>query len=293
MQTLGANIISAGTTPNQVSLGRTASGVFVLSMNAVLDTNPENRWTLPFCIAIHKAFDVIEQTLKEDAPGTPAALLTISESPKFFSNGIDTTYITNKPKDIDINQWNDLTMSAFARPILLTIPTICAVNGHAFGAGFMFALGHDYRLQREERGYMCAPEILIGIPTPPPELTLFRHDMPTNSFHEAMLTGKRWSGLEAEKAGIVHQVIPGEKLLAAALKKSEELAKLGANRRVMKYYKHHLKGYVAEEILHYLFPGGKHSSNKDLPAGLQQHVEDIVMKPSKPYWSTRYRKSLL
>ena len=39
----------------------------------------------------------------------------------------------------------------------------------------MFAIAHDYRLQRQERGYQCAIEIAIGIRTPAPELTLFRH----------------------------------------------------------------------------------------------------------------------
>ena len=39
----------------------------------------------------------------------------------------------------------------------------------------MFAIAHDYRLQRQERGYQCAIEIAIGIRTPAPELSLFRH----------------------------------------------------------------------------------------------------------------------
>ena len=65
--------------------------------------------------------------------------------------------------------------SAFARPILLPIPTVCSINGHAFGAGMMFAIAHDYLLQRQDRGYQCAIEIAIGIRTPPPELSLFRH----------------------------------------------------------------------------------------------------------------------
>lgn len=34
MEAYGAEIIQAGTTPEQVSLGRTKNGIFVLSMNA-------------------------------------------------------------------------------------------------------------------------------------------------------------------------------------------------------------------------------------------------------------------
>jgi len=287
MQTIGAITIPTGTT-KQVSLGRTASGIFVLSMNAIPNVNPENRWTLPFTLAIHKAFDAIEEALANDPPNTPAALLTISESPKFFSNGIDPTYAGN-PKSIGLKQWHDVTMPAFARPILLPIPTICAINGHAFGAGMMFALGHDYRLQRKERGYLCAIEIVIGIAIPPAELTLFRHDMPVNAFHQTTLTGKRWKAIEAERAGVVHEAVAGDQLLSVAMKKSEELAKLSTNRKIMKHFKRQLKGYVAEEILHGTFPNGKTRSDKDLPPGLKRHVEDIVINPSRPTWGARYR----
>ena len=55
-----------------------------MSLNAT-EVNKENRWTLDFTIAVHKAFDAIEDQLEKDNEGTPAALLTISQSPKFFS----------------------------------------------------------------------------------------------------------------------------------------------------------------------------------------------------------------
>ena len=41
----------------------------------------------------------------------------------------------------EVKQWNDLVMTSFIRPLLLPIPTVAVVNGHAFGAGMMFTLG--------------------------------------------------------------------------------------------------------------------------------------------------------
>ena len=55
------------------------------------------------------------------------------------------------------------------RVITLPIPTICAVGGHAFGAGFMLALCHDVRLMREDRGFLCANEVAIGMVIPDPD----------------------------------------------------------------------------------------------------------------------------
>ena len=45
----------------------------MLSLNSP-EQNPENRWTLPMCIDVHAAFDIIEKELGKDKAGTPAAL---------------------------------------------------------------------------------------------------------------------------------------------------------------------------------------------------------------------------
>ena len=50
----------------------------------------------------------------------------------------------------------------------------------------MFALGHDKRLQRTERGYQCAIEVAIGVNTPQPEFTLFQHSTPVGSKNFAL-----------------------------------------------------------------------------------------------------------
>ena len=174
-----------GCTLGEVELSLRGDGVFVLSLLAGA-ANPENRWTTQFAIAVHNAFDAVEAQLakeeeeeKQGAKKKPHALLTLSESPKFFSNGIPLEWLTSRPPAAEIAEWNALVMPAFARPLLLPIPTVCAVQGHAFGAGFMFALAHDALLQRTGRkgGFMCAPEVAIGVDIPGPELALFAHQV--------------------------------------------------------------------------------------------------------------------
>jgi len=133
-------------------------------------------------------------------------------------------------------------MDLMGRLILLPVPTVCAINGHAFGAGFMLALTHDVRFMREDRGYVCANEVEIGLTIPDPEVALFRHKLPANTFHETVMLARRWSGPDAVTAGIVSQVSPLETLRDDAIARAASLAHFGANREVFGRQKQALYG---------------------------------------------------
>ena len=133
-------------------------------------------------------------------------------------------------------------MYLMGRFITLPIPTICALNGHTFGAGFMFALSHDFRIMREDRGFICANEMQLGLPIPRPELALFKHKIPANAFFETVQLSKRWTGTDALKAGIVQEVSSFEELSDVALIKAKELAPLANNRKNFGHQKEMLYG---------------------------------------------------
>ena len=116
------------------------------------------------------------------------------------------------------------------RIITLPIPTICAINGHAFGAGFMLALSHDVRIMREDRGFLCANEIQLGLKIPRPELALFRHKIPAHSFFETVQLSKRWTGPAALEAGIIQSISTIDNLAEITKSKAEELAPLATDR---------------------------------------------------------------
>ncbi|MGY8805709.1 MAG: enoyl-CoA hydratase-related protein, partial [bacterium] len=73
-------------------------------------------------------------------------------------------------------------MTLMSRIITLSVPSVAAINGHAFGAGLMSALCHDQRVMREDRGFACANEMQLGMVIPRPELALFKHKLPANTF---------------------------------------------------------------------------------------------------------------
>jgi enoyl-CoA hydratase/carnithine racemase len=198
--------------------------VFTITMNA-----GENRWNTVFVRAFARM-------LEEAAASTgAAALITTSSSEKFFSNGLDLDWIADPeahPDGGDSGVFAAEFMALMGRLITFPMPTIAAVNGHAFGAGFMLALCHDLRLMREDRGFLCANEMQLGMRIPQPELALFRHKLPANTFFETVQLARRWTGQAALDAGIVQQTADADGLLALARQRAAELAPLGTNRAV-------------------------------------------------------------
>ena len=196
--------------------------VFILTMN-----DGENRWNTTFVRALAKALDEVE------ASTGPAAMVTRSRSEKFFSNGLDLEWVSTSAEHRggDRTVFGAEFMALMGRIITLPIPTVAAIGGHAFGAGFMTALCHDVRIMRIDRGFLCANEMQLGMVIPRPELALFRHKLPAHVFFETVQLARRWSGPDALAAGIVSQTASAEELLQVSLKRASELAPLGANRR--------------------------------------------------------------
>ena len=199
------------------------SEVFVITLN-----DGENRWNTTFVREFAAALDEIE------ASEGPAAVLTTSSDPKFFSNGLDLEWRASEGEHRggDRDVFGDEFMKLMGRIITLPVPTVAAINGHTFGAGLMCALCHDVRIMREDRGFACANEVEIGMVIPKPELALFRHKLPMNTFYETVQLARRWTGPDALAAGLVQQTASMDNLIDIATRRAAELARLGANRKV-------------------------------------------------------------
>jgi len=178
--------------------------VFVLAMRS-----GENRFNRDFLAALNGALDEVER-----ADG-PAALVTVGEG-KFYSNGLDLDWLTKQPPD-DVSRFLADFEKLFARLLAFPMITVAALNGHTFAGGAMFSLAHDFRVMRSDRGYWCLPEVDLGMPLRPGMTALITSRLPKPTFHEAIVTGRRY-GAEAARAGsIVQQVASEEDVLATAV----------------------------------------------------------------------------
>ena len=99
------------------------------------------------------------------------------------------------------------------------VPTVAAMNGHAFAAGAMLALAHDYRVMRGDRGFFCLPEVDIKIPLAPGMNALIKCRLSPTVFRDTILTGRRIGGMEAKELAIVDEAVPLDQVLPKAKEK--------------------------------------------------------------------------
>ncbi|MEV2223512.1 enoyl-CoA hydratase-related protein [Nocardia vinacea] len=173
---------------------------------AVLDLgDDENRFTPDFLDAVNAHLDT---ALAEDAHG-----LVTTASGKFYSNGLDLDWLVANG---DRTQWYIGRVQAlFARVLTLPIPTAAALPGHAFGAGAMLALAHDYRVMRADRGFFCLPEVDIRIPFTAGMAALIQSKLTPKAAVASMTTGRRFGGIDASDLDIV-DATAGEGAVATA-----------------------------------------------------------------------------
>jgi Delta3-Delta2-enoyl-CoA isomerase len=146
----------------------------------------------------------------------------VSGSGKFFSNGLDLEYLSANPDDAERTLAR--VHALFGRLLGLEIPTVAAVNGHAFAAGAMLVLAFDQAVMREDRGFFCLPEANLGLPFTPAMNALITARLSPPTAHAAMITARRYGGPEAVAAGIVSEVAPEGEVLGRAVSRAEELA---------------------------------------------------------------------
>ncbi|MGA9610018.1 MAG: enoyl-CoA hydratase-related protein [Mycobacterium sp.] len=173
---------------------------------AVLDLgDDENRFSPEF-------LDEIDARLDE-VVGAGAHGLVTTGGGKFYSNGLDLDWLMAHG---DQTQWYVGRVQAMlARVLTLQVPTAAAVVGHAFGAGAMLALAHDFRVMRADRGYFCFPEVDIRIPFTPGMAALIQAKLTPQAAVASMTTGRRLGGDDAEGLGIV-DFVAGEGAVTAA-----------------------------------------------------------------------------
>jgi enoyl-CoA hydratase/carnithine racemase len=175
----------------------------------------ENRMSPDWLTAVEDALTEVQ--------GLPAprALVTTARG-KTWSQGLDLEWLTAHPGQAE--DYLRRVHALLARVLTLPVPCIAAVQGHCYAAGAMFALAHDAIVMREDRGYLCLPEVDIHLPFTPGMNALITARLTPATAHEAMTTGRRYGGHDALAAGIVTAARPEAEVLPDAQQRARDLA---------------------------------------------------------------------
>ena len=131
--------------------------IFVLTLQETKNQKGEfeNRFNQEIVDEINKKLD--------DCLARKARVLVLTGGEnKFFSNGHDIEWLgqaVNKENGLEAQEFINSFYRLLARFLVLPIPTIAAVNGHAFAGGCLLAMAQDYRVMNINRGFICMNEI--------------------------------------------------------------------------------------------------------------------------------------
>jgi Delta3-Delta2-enoyl-CoA isomerase len=198
--------------------------VFVLNLG-----DDENRFNFDSIAHIISLLDEV------DAADGPKALLTVATG-KFWSNGLDLEWML--ANDIQLTDLVVAAQEMFARVLEADYPTVAAIQGHCYAAGGMLALAHDARYMREDRGFLCFPEVDIKMSFTAGMNSLLSTKLTNQTAHQAMVLGRRFTAPEALAAGILDGVSSeaelesGAEQFAASLVGKDQAA-LGAIKRML------------------------------------------------------------
>lgn len=177
--------------------------VFVLDFG-----NGENVTSEEWVTTVHRLLDDVT------AADGPRGLVTTG-SAKHYSNGLDVPYMATL-SPAEVADYVERVLEIPRRIMLLGVPTVAAVNGHAFGMGAFLVIAHDHAVMREDRGFVCFPEVHLGMPFTESLLDVARAALPPRTLRQALSTGHRYAGPDAVAAGIVDSTAPLDELTATA-----------------------------------------------------------------------------
>lgn len=182
-----------------------------------LNNGVTNAINLPLVEDVSSA---IEQCVNGECQG-----LVLTGNAKFFCIGFDLPALLkyNRSEMIDFfHKFNRMALQLFT----ISMPTVCAISGHAIAGGAILALTCDFRFAASGKKLIGLNEIRLGVPVPYLADLMLRLTISERAATQILYGGEFMSVADAAQSGLVDGIISKELLEARAVEKSRELAEL-------------------------------------------------------------------
>ncbi|OWF55133.1 enoyl-CoA delta isomerase 2, peroxisomal-like [Mizuhopecten yessoensis] len=182
----------------------TEDGIAIITMQ-----NGENRLNQIFVTEMWNILDEIERN--KDVK----AVITTGEG-KFYSNGLDLPWMKSETDDV-VKKFRESLQKVQWRIRHFSLPTVAAINGHAFAGGAFLAKSHDYCVMNSKRGWISWNEIHKKMSMPRSGFEILRLKIDRmDAMREAVLFGKMIPATRAKELGIVDEAVEPANLLNTA-----------------------------------------------------------------------------
>ncbi len=165
----------------------------------------------------------LREELAELADSGTALVLTGTGSA--FSAGVDLFRILDGGADY-VDRFIPALSGAFDDVFAYRRPVVAAVNGHAIAGGCVIAACADHRFMAEGRGRIGVPELLVGVAFPAIALAAIRYATGDVGVADLVYSGATLLPEEAQRRGLIDEVVPEAELLDRAIAKAEQLASI-------------------------------------------------------------------
>jgi enoyl-CoA hydratase len=123
-------------------------------------------------------------------------------------------------------------------------PTVAAVNGHTFAAGFVLALACDVRYAAKAAYKLGITEVGAGIPFPACALMVVQAELEPSTARSLSLSGRTFASDDPVTAHFIDTFVAPERLLEAAVAE----ASAAAGRRAYAAVKAQLRAPLLERM---------------------------------------------
>lgn len=151
-------------------------------------------------------FEAITVALETVHKAQDAAALVTTNDGKFYSNGLDMNWVRAAQARGASQESKYSFNNMLATLADMNVPTIAAVCGHASAAGFIFALAHDHRCMRGDRGFLYMSEMDVQVRIPIGPMSLIRAKLSPKAFKDTVLLALKQTASEALSTGVVDSV---------------------------------------------------------------------------------------
>ncbi len=182
------------------------------------DHGPVSALDLEFLLALRAELAELSDTGKA---------LVLTGTGSAFSAGVDLFRILDGGPDY-VAQFIPALSGAFDDLFAYRRPVVAAVNGHAIAGGCVIAACADYRYMADGKGRIGVPELLVGVPFPAIALAAVRYATGDVGVADLVYSGAVHRPVEAQRRGLVDEVVLEGELLDRAIATAERLARIPA-----------------------------------------------------------------